>query len=241
MSSEIFYKRHFWRTILVVFAHKSIIVVAYTDYSLVHQQTFSTQVHQRKVAAYFRLYIPKNLTIFINKKAMIESGEKMNRNEFQWSLKPLSTCLKFVGVPLNFSSTKINAGSVKFVVIFVVIVMANLSINGPRGVEVIQLDFMKQVRNFDSPHLYFKANPFGLIKLVRVISGMIFFCYVPVIHFAFMTTVLCHPSWKKLIVLLEKIQMEMKLDEKFHKKCRRQCYLALVYLLVVSRLEIHFK
>ena len=156
------------------------------------------------------------------------------QKQFQWSLKPLTVCMKFVGIPLSFSRSPKSKSSAKCIVIFLAIVTANLTINGPRGVEIVQLDFMNNVQNFDSPFLYFKENPQGLIKLVKVISEMIFFCYVPIIHVAFLVTVLFDPNWKKLIGLLEKIQTEMKLDEKFHQKCRRQCYLALFQLLMAS-------
>ena len=157
-------------------------------------------------------------------------------NHFGWSLKPLVVCLKFVGIPTNFSNA--NKSSTKFVLIFLVIVIANVVINCPRGVDARQLDFMKEVLNFDSPFLYFRANPQGLILLVTAIAEIIFFCYVPVIHVAFLLTVLFDPNWKKIVGLLEKIQLEMKLSEEFHKKCRLQCNFALVQLFLVKDIYI---
>ena len=115
------------------------------------------------------------------------------------------------------------------------IVGANFILNGQRGIEMDQLDFMKEVYNFDSPFLYFQKNPHGLIRLVKIISEMILFCYVPFIHVIFIGTVLFDPKRKKLIDLLEKIQRKVKLDEEFHRNCRRHCIAALMSLLIVNK------
>ena len=157
-------------------------------------------------------------------------------NDFDWSLKPLMTSLNFLGIPMNFTK---NGDSPKIITLFVAIfgcciVGANFFLNGQRGIEIDQLDFMKEVYNFESPFLYFEKNPHGLIKLVKLISEMIFFCYVPFIHAIFMLTVLFDANFKKLIGLLEKIQRKMKLDEEFHRKCRRHCFAALISLSIVS-------
>ena len=163
-------------------------------------------------------------------------GEVERLNNFNWSLKPLTIFLRILGIPLNFTK---KGTSPKIVEIFAsifgcFIIGANFALNSKRGIEIDQLEFMKEVYNFDSPFLYFKKNPHGLIKLVKLISEMIFFCYVPFIHFFFIATVLLDPNWKKLAGLLEKIQRKMKLDEIFHQKCRRHCFLALISLAIVS-------
>ena len=160
----------------------------------------------------------------------------MARN-FDWSLKPLTVCLAFFGIPLNFNKKGM---SPKIVAIFVsifgcCIIGANFFFNGQRGLEIEQLEFMKEVQNFESPYTYFKFNPYGLIKLIKYISEMIFFCYVPFIHFVFIATVLFDPNWKKLIGLLEKIQRKVELDDEFYRKCRRHCFAALITLLLVSK------
>ena len=161
--------------------------------------------------------------------------ERLSR--FSLSLKPLTICLNFFGIPFNFAR---NGASSKMVAILVsilgcCIIGANYVLNGQRGLEIDQLEFMKEVKEFDSPFLYFKEHMYGLIKLVKLISEMIFFCYVPFIHVTFMLTVLFDPNWKKLISLLEKIQREIKLDEEFHKKVRRHCFIALISLFLVSK------
>ena len=163
------------------------------------------------------------------------AGKKMNN--FDWSVKPLTIFLKFLGIPLNLTKKqswpKIDA---IFVSVFgCCIIGANFALNGQRGIEIDQLDFMKEVQNFESPFLYFKKNPHGLIKLVKLISEMIFFCYVPFIHVVFICTVLFDSNWKTLNVLLEKIQRKMKLDEEFHRKVRWHCFGALIFLFLVRK------
>ena len=155
-------------------------------------------------------------------------------NSFHWSLRPLEFFLKCVGIPLSLSKKGIWP-KMMIATFGLCIIGANFAFNGQRGIEIDQLDFMKEVQNFDSPFLYFKKNSFGLIKLVKLVSEMIFFCYVPFIHVVFMLTVLFDPNWKKLIILLEKIQRKMKLDEEFHRKCRRLCFAALISLFIVSK------
>ena len=162
--------------------------------------------------------------------------DKKKMNNFDFSLKPLTICLKFLGIPLNFTK---KGTSAKIIAILVslfgcCIIGANFDLNSQRGIEIDQLDFMKKVQEFDSPYLYFEKNSFGLIKLIKTISEMIFFCYVPFIHAVFIVTILFDPNWKKLIGLLEKIQREIKLDKEFHRKCQRHCFAALISLSIVS-------
>ena len=87
---------------------------------------------------------------------------------------------------------------------------------------------------YDSPFQYLKQNPFAIVKLFAIIADMAFFCYVPFIHVTFIVMVLFDPNWKKLVTILSKIQREMKLDNEFHRKCRKICFLALFQLFVVS-------
>ena len=167
----------------------------------------------------------------------------MEGKDFNSSLKPLSTFFQFVGIPLNwFAKKKKKKPTVKILtfIILVAIVTANLFFNGPRGIEIGRFKFMEkiyteEVRYKDSPFLYLKFNPFGIVKLVGIIADMAFFCYVPFIHVAFVAMILLNPNWKKLIGLLDKIQREMKLDEEFHRKCRQICFVALFQLAIVSQ------
>ena len=173
-----------------------------------------------------------------HRRAIIEKN--MKNFNFDWSLYPLSVCLLFVGFPLKWSAKKQKKLTGISLVLLVAIVSANLLINGPRGIEMGRFKFMEKIhengiRQFkDSPFLFLKYNPFAIVKLVGIIADMAFFCYVPFVHVTFFAMILLNPNWKKLIGLLEKIQRDMKLDEEFHRKCRRMCVVALFHLATVS-------
>ena len=162
--------------------------------------------------------------------------------DFNWSLKPLKTFLQCVGIHLNWKKKK---PPIKVLIIFLAIVLANLISNGSRGIENSRFKFMSGIYSaqyifrdtedkYGSPFYYLKINRFAIVKLVGIIAGMAFFCYVPFIHVAFVVTILFDPNWKKLIRLLDNIQRKMKLDEEFHRKCRRICFVALFQLGIVS-------
>ena len=169
--------------------------------------------------------------------------------KFQCSLKPLTFCINFVGIPLNFSDKKPSRiVQVLVPLLGCFIIVANLIINGPRVFEPGILKWMEQIQNYNSSYTYFSYNPFGITRLVRIISNMIFFCYVPFLHLTFALTVLFGANWGELMFILQKIQQKMKLDEQFHRKLRRSCFSALILLVVVgyrfeqvgNLVEIHF-
>ena len=74
---------------------------------------------------------------------LLEAKMKV-KEDFSSSLNPLSTCLQFVGIPLNFSARKNRKMfAAKVVFLLVAIVSANFFINGPRGIEIGRLNFGK--------------------------------------------------------------------------------------------------
>ena len=155
-----------------------------------------------------------------------------SHNQFQWSLQPLIICANVLGIPINVSRSN------KRIVLLVTlvgcgIIASNLVLNGPRGIDVSRLDWMQDVAKFNNPWAYFKVNPFGIIKLVKIISEMIFFCYVPVLHLTLTAMFLRSHQWKKFVVFLDTIQREMKLSQEFHRKCRMRCFLGVFYLILV--------
>ena len=162
----------------------------------------------------------------------------MKKEDFGWSLNPLTTFLQlFLGIPLSCSTIKKKKSKIKILALFAAIVVTNLFINGPRGIEISRFQFMSKIYSndkYESSYRYLKENPFGIVKLVKIIADMAFFCYVPFIHITFVATILFDPNWKKLIEILDKIQRKMKLDKEFHRKCRRMCFMALVQLSIVN-------
>ena len=160
--------------------------------------------------------------------------EQSDDANFLWSLEPLTKSLHCLGIPLTFR----NGPPHKVFIVLVSllgcgIILANLVINGPRCFESGSFKWMDDIQNFDSPFTYFERNPFGIVKLLKIISDMVFFLYVPFMHTAFVATLLFDQNWKKLLVILEKIRHEMKLNDEFYKKCRRQCYWGIFILILV--------
>ena len=162
-------------------------------------------------------------------------------SNLHWSFNPLSMCLQFVGIPLNWANKKKKKKKppIKVIVVLLAIVLANFFINGSRGFEFGRFTFMEEIYYENapfngSPYLYLKYKPFGIVKLVGIITEMVFFSYVPFVHVTFVATILFDHNWKTLIFLLDKIQHEMKLDEQFYQKCRRICFVVLFQLAIVS-------
>ena len=162
------------------------------------------------------------------------TDEQSDDTNFHWSLKPLTKILHCLGIPLTFHN-----GPPRKVFIVLVpllgcgIILANLIINGPRVFESGSFKWMEDIQKFDSPFTYFEHNPFGIVKLLKIISDAIFFLYVPFMHIAFVAKLLFGRDWKELLFILEKIRHEMKLDKEFYKKCRRQCYWGIFLLILV--------
>ena len=155
--------------------------------------------------------------------------------QFDWSFKPLTLFLKFLGIPLNFSSNSNRKTTICVSLLGCFIILANLVLNGPRGLEIKRFQWMQEISKFESPFLYFKAHPYGVIKLVKIMSDMIFFSYVPTIHIIFsMSAVLWSRNWTELILMLSTIQQKLKLSKEFYRKCHRQCIFAMFLLTLVQ-------
>ena len=104
------------------------------------------------------------------KPEMESNGQQITT--FYWSLKPLTFCLGFVGIPINFSDKKLRRKVIILLIAFSII-LANLIFNGPRVFEPGCLKWMEDIEKFESPYTYFKTNSFGIVKLVKIISNML--------------------------------------------------------------------
>ena len=162
---------------------------------------------------------------------------------FQWSLKPLFVLANLIGLPLNgFTRNKRRR---RFSIIFKLIIpisccfvlMGNLVINGPQ--KLFSFDALKEKLrgrgHFESPFGYFKANPQGLIILVKDVMLKWFFAAVPLVHLVFFVTVLFTRKWKDVWTALDDIQKKMNLNEEFHRKCRKHCLLVILVLILVGQ------
>ena len=170
---------------------------------------------------------------------MAETGSK---SSFFWSLKPLLFFAKvFVGVPLDFSHFSKTPPKIRqFLFIFgYLILMWNLLINGPRGINIANFAWMDKRKNYRSPFIFFKDNSDALLQFVVDSTTIIFFTTVPLIQFIFLTTITWSRKWADLISTLKVIANEMKLSKSFYRKCRTSSLIALFVLLLVFKTLIH--
>ena len=160
------------------------------------------------------------------------------KNWFDWSLKPLIFCTQiFVGYPLNFSNKNTSKAIFSNFIIYLlgfVIFVSNLLINGPRGINVNNFNWMRKRLDYTSPYIFFREFPDAMLQFVVDATTIIFFVTVPLIHLIFIITVICSQKWADLLSVLQEIQNKMKLDEEFHRKIRRYCIFALLLLFFVS-------
>ena len=156
---------------------------------------------------------------------------------FEWSLKPLAFCTKiFVGYPFRISNKNTSKTIFRSLIIYLlgfVIFVSNLLINGPRGINVNNFNWMRKRLDYTSPYIFFREFPDAMLQFVVDATTIIFFVTVPTIHFIFIITVTFSQKWTDLLSVLQEIQNEMKLDEEFHRKCRRYCIFALLLLFLV--------
>lgn len=74
------------------------------------------------------------------------------------------------------------------------------------------------------------------LLIVDLAQTVIYTSLVSGVQLIFMAHLFVTKKWKNLWLNLIKIQHEMKLPEKFFKKCRNRCYLALLLLFLVKLL-----
>ena len=164
-----------------------------------------------------------------------QNKEKIKSPNFDWSLKPLIVCMKFVlGLNLGSQTSRFARFLVPLFGFF--IILCNLVFNGPCSVTRA---FMKKMTfmsadYYNSSYTLVKSEPYAMLELVSNSCTLLFFMSTPLIHFGFMAKVLLTQNWTKLWSLLLEIQRKMKLDPKFHRQCRRHCYGALALLVFVT-------
>lgn len=152
--------------------------------------------------------------------------------QFDWSLKPLTFCASiFGGIPLHFNEKKKNFTiSITFACL---IILSNLLINGPRGININKFKWMNDISDYDNSWLFFQQFPDALLQFVIDLTSIIFFVAIPLIHVIFLFSIVLSNSWEELVSLLKEIQNEMELTADFHQKCRQRCIIALLFVLLV--------
>ena len=161
-----------------------------------------------------------------------QGREKLNN--FSWSLKPLVVFMKFV-LGLNLNCNHRNSFHVRFLVpgLGFFIILCNFFVNGPCNFNTNIID-PYEAKKYDSAFTYVAEEPNSLVKLVGYTVNLMFLLAAPIIHITFMANVLFTQNWTDLWAILDKIQRKMKLNEEFHQKCRRHCFVGLFLLLLVN-------
>lgn len=157
---------------------------------------------------------------------------------FHWSLQPLIVCMKFA-LGLNLDVVQESAFPIRFIPAFgFFVILGNLVINGPCSF-YSKIQFEREGHFYDSPFLRVSEQAFSLVSLIMELTGTILFLALPTIHIVFMINVLLKRNWKDLWVCLQKIQNEMSLNYIFHQKCRKVCFTAILFILLVRNYSIH--
>ena len=165
-----------------------------------------------------------------------------NKNSFGWSLKPLEWIMRLtVGASIYFPNIKRSPISLSLVfLIGCFILLSNLLINGPRGINIQNFDWMKRIQNFENHFLYFKEYPDDILQFVMDVISICFFIVLPSIQIIFLLTRNYWSSFTRLITLLIKIKNEMKLSSQFYEKCRKRSIIALLTLILVRITKEYF-
>ena len=151
---------------------------------------------------------------------------------FEWSFKPYFLCAKFfIGAPLGLNINKTESFFVFLLGCF--ILLLNLVINGPRGIDVTKFEWMENIQFFYNGWLYFERFPDALLQFVTDVTFALFFISISLIPFVFLILVLLSRRWANLAKHLKKMHNEMNLSVEFYQKCRRRCLLVLFIIVLV--------
>lgn len=153
---------------------------------------------------------------------------------FKWSLKPFLIVSNALGTPLDLSKFSYRKRTLTlFLSVF--ILGWNLATNGPG---MLNFEKLKKQLHFDemfeSPYIYMKAHPDGLITLTKRLMSAILFCYSPVVHVTFLVKLLFTRQWNHIWKILEHVENQMKLDGEFYRRCRKYCLLPILFLILAS-------
>ena len=159
----------------------------------------------------------------------------MKRNKFEWSLKPLMVCMKFV-LGCNLKDSKRTNIVVRFIVpaLGLFYVFANLIVNGPCGL-FSNSEFYNSKKFLH--YKYTKTDDLHIDDIIYFIFDFVkfmTFLSTPLIHLIFMAKVILTRNWQDLWRVLQKINIKMKLDDLFHCTLRKHCLLALSIFILVS-------
>lgn len=161
---------------------------------------------------------------------------KFEISRSNWGFKPLTICLKFAGINLTNPSSlnRLEADGFIIASLGFIIFLSNAIINGPRLLDLVKFEFLTSDNKCEiSPWLCIKEHSNLHLKFTYYAASIVLIIILPVIHVVYFILDLFLPNLKVLWILMNKIQLEMELDEIFHKKIRKNCFFAMLLLLLV--------
>ena len=161
--------------------------------------------------------------------------------KFEWSLRPLTVCMTIV-LGLNLDIDKKPSIAIRFLVpvLGVFVILCSLAINGPCAFQLNQKSqsFGSDLgEDYESAFQVVNIDTNSLLRIVSYVCRFGFFLAAPLVHLTFMANVLLTRNWRDLIETLRQIQKEAKLSKEFHLKCRRQCFVFIFLLFLVSIID----
>ena len=150
-----------------------------------------------------------------------------NENSFNWSLKLLTWITRFsVGTSIDFTNNKRRCIRFSVFCIGCFILLANILINGPRGINIAKFKWMEKIQHFESPFGYFKENPDDLLQFVIDIATIALFVAVSLIQIIFLVATYLSHNWILLASNLLIIKKEMNTSLEFQRNCRNRCIIS---------------
>ena len=143
-----------------------------------------------------------------------------NKARFDWSLGPIITFMKVLGIQLVAEQNYIVR--LLFLIFGSAVLLSNILINGLSFVSNVLRDLSK-----DQAAASLLNTIVGHFAHVFFVMGS---------HIAFSIFLIASRRWRDLWVALRNIQNTMKLSEQFFVQCRKHCYFA-VFLLILVRIN----
>lgn len=171
------------------------------------------------------VHIVDSYSYMVELAIMLTDGSAKSRESqltFEWSFKPIILLLGFFGIKI--SSHRHNFSTVLRGLFFLFL---NLFVNNVSFLYI----FTKNLAGNTS-------KPKGTAAFLNSVGGILVKVLLAIgIHFAFLF-ISFSSKWKDLWDSLLAIQQEMNLSASFYRSCRRNCYFALLLLILVGILLI---
>ena len=160
----------------------------------------------------------------------------MEKTSFSWSLKPTDWIARFpIWSPLISINTTSKSVSCIFIFVGFCTWLANILINGPRGINITNFAWMNEIKKYENPLLFFKQHADAVLQFFMDVTSICFFVSIPLIQLNFPVFIhLLSNQFKNLVFQLLSIQNEFNLSETFQKTCRQRSVVALLIGILVS-------